>query len=37
MPDKEGRSGIVNGRQGPVRLRFNLYQGANLPVLIRNH
>jgi hypothetical protein len=33
MPDEEGRCGIGNERQVPVRLRFSLYQEANLPVL----
>jgi hypothetical protein len=33
MLDEEGRCVIGNDRQGPVRLRFSLYQGANLPVL----
>jgi hypothetical protein len=31
--DEKGRCGIGNDRQDPVRLRFNLYQGPNSPVL----
>src|SRR5262245_21413259 len=31
--DEERRRGIWNERQGPVRLRFSLYQGTKLPVL----
>ena len=30
--DEEWRCGAGNDRQGPVRLRFNLYQGSSMPV-----